>query len=474
MLIVPVRQTEHHVRRWPVVTTILIVLNFVVHVWATFAARDLDGGQFASRAQEAVRYYADHPYLDPPGQVSTLARRMGALRRDAPLAPAPFVDRSEEQARLDALWKSAEEARNEELVYYKYGDRPVDGGVLTLFTSQFLHEGWLHLIFNMWFLWLVGGNIEDRWGRILFPLFYLASGVVAALAHRAAAPESTIPLIGASGAVAGVMGAFLVRHSKAWIVFWAWIVVPFRFRAPAFLMLPLWLFFEVAEGLVFGSVSSVAHWAHVGGFGFGVVVALVVWKSGLERRIDIAIDGVPPELAELSRAITLTNQGHAEEALAILRGLEAEQPKNVDIQVAIVRAARAGNQRALETQASARVLAMHTQNDSDAAAAAFFTEVRGRGLDAEIPAPMRLRAIRCLERVGRAGDAAAAYDAMHERAPRDATSFMALVAHAELLLRGGRLREARTLFEIAQASPLANAQLEAVQRGLRATSGVRA
>ncbi|HSL58176.1 MAG TPA: rhomboid family intramembrane serine protease [Acidimicrobiales bacterium] len=151
---------------------------------------------------------------------------------------------------------------------------------LAIVTSMFLHGGWLHLGGNMLFLWVFGNNVEDRLGVVRYLLVYLAAGVAATAAHVAASPDSTIPIVGASGAIAGVMGAYLVWFPNAPVrtlfVFFLIFVTDVRAKW----LLGAWF------GLQFftGNDSGVAWVAHVGGFVFGVVVGLVVRASATARR----------------------------------------------------------------------------------------------------------------------------------------------------------------------------------------------
>jgi rhomboid family protein len=149
---------------------------------------------------------------------------------------------------------------------------------LSAITSQFLHGGWLHLLGNMLFLLIFGNNVEDRMGRIKYLLFYLVSGVVAAYGFALASPDSTETLIGASGAIAGVLGAYLVMFPRARV----WSLVPFLFfiplRLPAWLVLGLWFLLQwaYASGAAVSSAGDVAYLAHVFGFVFGAVVGFAL------------------------------------------------------------------------------------------------------------------------------------------------------------------------------------------------------
>jgi rhomboid family protein len=144
-----------------------------------------------------------------------------------------------------------------------------------IFTSMFLHGGWMHLIGNMWFLWLFGNNVEDSMSRPRFLAFYLLCGIAAALAQVFAQPNSIVPMVGASGAISGVMGAYLILYPRVRV----YTLLPLGFffttiALPAWAMLIYWMALQVFGGLsqVGGSEGGVAFWAHLGGFLAGVVL----------------------------------------------------------------------------------------------------------------------------------------------------------------------------------------------------------
>ncbi len=153
----------------------------------------------------------------------------------------------------------------------------------TLVTSQFLHAGWLHVLGNLLFLWIFGNNIEDRLGRIAFFVFYLAGGVVAALTQVAIDPSSDVPTIGASGAIAAALGAYLVLFPRARIT--SLVFLGFFYQlidVPAVVVLLFWIALQVIDGLASLGVTDagggVAFFAHIGGFAFGAAVALIVTR----------------------------------------------------------------------------------------------------------------------------------------------------------------------------------------------------
>jgi membrane associated rhomboid family serine protease len=150
-------------------------------------------------------------------------------------------------------------------------------------TSMFLHAGWLHIIGNMWTLWIFGDNVEDRMGPFRFVVFYLLCGVAAGLVHWFTNPFATVPAVGASGAVAGVMGAYYLLFPYARLIMLLPIFfVPFFFEVPAVLYLLFWALSQVFSGAVAlaqpGAVGGVAWWAHVGGFVAGLVLVKVFVK----------------------------------------------------------------------------------------------------------------------------------------------------------------------------------------------------
>lgn len=154
--------------------------------------------------------------------------------------------------------------------------------VATLFTCQFLHGGWLHLLGNLWTLWIFGDNVEDRLGRIPYLFFYLGCGVAAAVAQGlASGGASVLPMVGASGAIAGVMGAYLIWCWRARVTLLVPVVIiPLPVKVPAVLYLLFWIGMQWlsagAAGAHTVNLGGVAWWAHIGGFTFGVLGAFCI------------------------------------------------------------------------------------------------------------------------------------------------------------------------------------------------------
>lgn len=160
--------------------------------------------------------------------------------------------------------------------------------ILTPVISMFLHGSWTHLIGNSLYLWVFGNNVEDSMGRIRFLAFYLLTGVIAAAAHLAIDPTSPVPTVGASGAISGIMGAYLVMYPRVRVR--TYIPPIFLFRFPAWLVLVFWFGGQLLTGLPQLSplrreiMGGVAVWAHIGGFVAGVLLARVFENTELVRR----------------------------------------------------------------------------------------------------------------------------------------------------------------------------------------------
>jgi rhomboid family protein len=155
----------------------------------------------------------------------------------------------------------------------------------TVLTSMFLHGGWLHIIGNMWFLWIFGNNIEDSMGHTRFAVFYLLCGIVAAGAQLLTDPHSRVPMVGASGAISGVMGAYILLYPRVRVhtlVTLGFFVT--SVALPAYVMLGYWFVLQVLIGMVPHAAGGVAVWAHVGGFVAGIALIKLFVNPDLAAR----------------------------------------------------------------------------------------------------------------------------------------------------------------------------------------------
>jgi membrane associated rhomboid family serine protease len=228
--------------RVPIATYLLIAINFAV--WLLYQHGGLDATQLAKTVCNTGMV---------PGELTHLA----PLGTEVPLGPGMVC--------------------------------AVDNDAINIWTpliSMFLHGSWAHILFNMLYLWVFGKNVEDSMGRARFVLFYLICGLVAAATHVAFNPASPVPTVGASGAISGVMGAYLVLYPRARVKMF---FIVFILRFPAWLVLIWWFLTQALSGLSQlneinpNASSSVAVWAHVGGFVAGAILAKFFQNPDLVR-----------------------------------------------------------------------------------------------------------------------------------------------------------------------------------------------
>ncbi len=166
---------------------------------------------------------------------------------------------------------------------------------VSFLSSMFLHGSVMHLGGNMLFLWIFGDNMEDEMGHTGFLAFYLASGLGAAVLQIAADPASLAPMVGASGAIAGVMGGYLLMFPKARVDILIILIVFFRILPiPAWIMLALWFGMQLIGGVGAGTAGGIAYWAHVGGFVAGLLLALPLWQRRGGAAFWSRTEGHPP------------------------------------------------------------------------------------------------------------------------------------------------------------------------------------
>ncbi|GAK51356.1 rhomboid family protein [Candidatus Moduliflexus flocculans] len=365
IIILPLGHEDQEAQRYPYITLGFVLLNTALFILTLIVAPASQRAHY-EKEYELVEFYIQHLQFEFPEntynkllpqyrQVIQHVKKYG-LKEVLRQSNIPFEMPDELPSSVPkSKMSEALEARQQEQTqfeftkriqafehayandfYIKYGYVPSRGGILTIFSSMFLHGGWLHLIGNMLFLWLAGCNIEDLWGRILYPIFYLVGGALATVAHGMMFPESMTPLIGASGAIAAVMGAFMIRKyaTKIYFVYFIWVVGILRgkFSAPAFIMLPLWLMQQL-WGVIFnsGGGGGVAFWAHIGGFAFGALVALLIKVTGFETNViapalDRKTSIVEPHLA--AGIQKLRDENDAPGAVEELRQAIQAEPEN--------------------------------------------------------------------------------------------------------------------------------------------------
>jgi membrane associated rhomboid family serine protease len=343
-MLIPLGHENMQGRRWPVITLGIIALNVVIFL-GTHGTIDHQAPELGGVKMHILLLAAIHPELKMPEKtqdfVRTVQTKDPALWEEAQKRDVEEVwnatirlrdDPEKLQQEMDSLSSRFEELDSVSILS-KYAYVPAHPTALTMLTANFLHGGWLHLIGNMWFLWLAGVVLEDTWGRLIYPAFYLIAGMVALQVHGLVNAGSLVPTIGASGAIAGLMGAFLIRFPKTKIEMgWLLIFRFYRFTMAAYWLLPMWLFMEVFYGTLFGQMSGVAHWAHIGGFIFGGLIAVGVRKSGLEQIVD---KGIQEKISWVSDPLLVEageqmDKGQLDTAEITLKKLLQENPVSVD------------------------------------------------------------------------------------------------------------------------------------------------
>jgi membrane associated rhomboid family serine protease len=234
-------------REFPVVTVVLIVANILVFVFFQQALFGPNGGFSSSGDQTRVLEYSFIPY-----ELAHTDQECGAAEGQLVCGTPRALDRH-----------GAEPGGDQVPVW------------VTIFTAMFMHGGVLHIAGNMLFLWIFGNNIEDAMGRLKFILFYLAGGVIASLAQYIMGPNEVVPTLGASGAIAAVLGGYALLYPRARVVTLIFIVFFVTvITLPALLVLGFWFVLQLldAASQPFGGGGGVAYFAHIGGFIFGLLV----------------------------------------------------------------------------------------------------------------------------------------------------------------------------------------------------------
>ena len=305
-IVIPIGHDRQVVQRLPIITFTLIGLNALIFL-VTLGINTRQEARLGTALKSVIEYAQEHPDVALSSQAEDrLARlpfsaesieevRHAMHQRRANYNNATRYHSSvfDEQPEMDRL--SAEFVKAYDgfwLFQYGFVPRYHKTSFFNYLSCMFLHGGWMHLIGNMLFLFLSGIAIEEVWGRGVFTVFYLLSGIGATAAHFVFSSQSTVPTIGASGAIAGLMGAFMVRHFKARVrlayVYW----FLFRFKAgtfeiPAYVVLPFWLLQQLFYATLYqslGVTGGVAFWAHIGGFLCGALIAAALYHGRIEER----------------------------------------------------------------------------------------------------------------------------------------------------------------------------------------------
>lgn len=445
-VILPVGHEEMQVRRLPWVTIAIAALCVALQVWSSVKEAQLTARyvtllrvtEVAERAPETPA--PETPAPEEPGSPDAPA---GTDDRPGGDLDAQMAMVQRQMATLEAQ----RDALRHELPAYRFGYLPSSRNPLRMVSYAFLHGGWMHLLGNLLFLWLVGLNLEDRWGRWRFLGFYLVGAVVAAVAYRLWHPAGNVPLIGASGAIAAAMGAFSLCYATTKIRFFYayWLFLRPRwgtFYAAAWVALPLWFVEQlVMSFLEARGAGGVAYSAHVGGFVMGAATALVLRQTGLDTRfVQEAEDAVTTfrEEPEFVDAQLASDRGDTGAALRSLDTLFARVPDHHEGRLLALRVALAARDRERAGMHLADALESLSRRHDYAAVTALYQEARTQLPDLAVDA----RALHAVLLAARRHDAPlAVVDATQQALRHHPTHAMvpgALWATADALERLGR------------------------------------
>jgi membrane associated rhomboid family serine protease len=485
-VIIPLHHENMQGRRWPVVTIALVALNTFFFL-VTMNSLEGDARKLfeaETRTLQLAATYPDTPLT--PAQKELVERfrasQPGTWQRLASPNRNPsdlweLQMRASEPEEIEPmaveLGRQIEELRRDSIVA-RYAFTPSRGTMGTALTANFLHGGWMHLIFNMWFLWLAGAVLEDTWGRALYGTVYLACGMAAVWSHYLVHPDSSIPLIGASGAVSALMGGFLVRFPQSKIqlaaVYWALGPRMYRFTWPAYVVLSLWLLGQLFYASLSGEAGGVAYWAHIGGFVAGAGVAIMLRFSGIEKKMDQSIEAKVSWSADphLVKAGELIEKNELDQAIAELQAQIAEKPDSAEayeLKATVLWKKGDVPGYLAATEETCRV---HVKmRDFEAAWQDYEDYIRAGGQ--KMPAATWMDLCRHAEDQQQWGRAAEEYERLASAWPTERASVLALISAARIhLSRLENRSEAIRLYAAAEKSPVPHRDWEeTIRKGLQ-------
>jgi membrane associated rhomboid family serine protease len=438
-MILPLTHERMTVQRLPWVTIGIIGLNVVVFI-ATWPIALRDYARAKAAYDELEIYALQHPEV---------------LEENCERCPADAAFRD----RLGKL----EEIQSQH-IFSRFGYVPARPSAAGLFGSLFLHAGWMHLLGNMYLLWLCGCSIEDLWGRPIYAVVYLAGGAGAALAHAAFQPESTAHLVGASGAIAALMGIFCVRCWNTSIRFFYWFFLTLfgTFTAPAWIMLILWLTREFFYAFVFAGSSTVAFWAHIGGFCFGVVIAFGMKLTRFEESVIApALDrktNLVAKTPRFQRALELFDQGDYARAVSELSLAIREKHDDPDLYHLLGRCYQELGRPVDAARNLRQELAIHIRKRELELVAQCYEEIRQAHPDLDFNAKELFSVASALMATGLEGEAVDLLKKLMATASEPLLRLRAGISLAEFHEKEGRTRQGLSLLD--EVAPLAAAHPE--------------
>ena len=428
MFIIPISHEHQRVKRYPWVTFGIMGICILAHFWVAFQAPS-EYVDPMENIQEAQDYFIQHPHIDLsrdateiifPGFDRETREEVIEMYRNNRRPPRTSVERMRQQTEFDALLEKMGEIVSGPIddLYRRWGLVPASPRAASFITHMFMHGGFMHLLGNMLLLYLTGPFLEDVWGRWIYSGFYLVSGLLAAETFVLHHPELHLPLIGASGAIAGLMGAFLVRYGKTRIRFFYYLMffIHGTFMAPAWLILPLWLvsqFFMASLSSSSMAQGGVAYWAHIGGFTFGALIAWGMKGWNIEERylrpaLGPGLDEPIVENKIVELAMDTYAAGNVDRAIEILTAELKSDPSNGDAALALWNVAIDRGRAAEVAPALLRVIEQELRSGQTDLAIDHWLDLTNQVPDVKADPMLCVRVARTLARSGDKPGAAAA------------------------------------------------------------------
>jgi len=354
MFFFPVGQ-ESAIRRWPIVTITLISVMFVVQLYNELTIKQqkrkfrIAEIRFNRQIDHIKRIYItkyspeinENDYEETVKILDEFSRNTDKNMLEA-LEKGDLVPLdSDEYADYKEARKKYKQAQHQFLWGF-LGFVPNDPKPWTWITSIFIHGNLFHFLGNIVFFWFIGCNIEDRWGRWVYSILFFTGGIAAIYVHQMSMPFSSEPAIGASGAIAALMGAFLVRFPKIPTrVFWLWFGFTFRYGVivvPAYIGLFVWFIFQI--GLMVLNIGNIAYWAHIGGFLFGMIFAVILMVFGIDRVLNRQVENIADRQQYttefeidpiLKKALDEESKGRFSQATQLLSRRLQNHPDDLDV-----------------------------------------------------------------------------------------------------------------------------------------------
>ncbi|MGA1842265.1 MAG: rhomboid family intramembrane serine protease [bacterium] len=445
--LLPIGHENQVVQRLPYVTIAIIVLNVLIFA-GTRRSTLLCQREYLEKFDNIVEFYSRHTDLDIEEIVKDEYKELKLVLHEIKKEYSYIHRGTSTSSDKDELIEMLDELQNIKysVPSYKYGLIPSNPRLFNFFSSIFMHGGFFHLLFNMLFLWIAGCTIEDKWGRPLYLCFYLLSGVVAAYAHVLMFPKSSIPLIGASGAIAGAMGAFLVRMYKTRIriIYVIWLFIFYAhsgdFFVPAYVALPFWFLQQIYYALASagtGETGGVAFWAHIGGFVFGAIMAVVIKKYNFEEKYiqpniekKISISQHPKLLSAMEKF----DQENYEEAITDITEYLKLEPNHLEANIILGQIYLKQDKKNDAARIYRKLVSIYLSEKNTNLALSTYMDMKNLSKDAVLPPRDQMNIAHLFEADGNILEATEAYDRLIQNYPSANESMKAAVTYGDLCL----------------------------------------